>query len=108
MCSGVIVCCRDRSTEARMDLEAQREQGNTRIAQLEEELVEDQRKKVRENVELIRLNRSLALQAVQVASLEAEKQTLERDREQLQEALRQAVAENGTTLRYMAMCMHWY
>ncbi|CAG2055991.1 unnamed protein product [Timema podura] len=81
------------------DLEAQREQGNTRIAQLEEELVEDQRKKVRENVELIRLNRSLALQAVQVAALEAEKQTLERDREQLQEALRQALAENGTTLR---------
>nr|CAD7568886.1 unnamed protein product [Timema californicum] len=76
------------------DLEAQREQGNTRIAQLEEELVEDQRKKVRENVELIRLNRSLALQAVQVAALEAEKQTLERDREQLQEALRQAVTEN--------------
>nr|CAD7405197.1 unnamed protein product [Timema poppensis] len=76
------------------DLEAQREQGNTRIAQLEEELVEDQRKKVRENVELIRLNRSLALQAVQVAALEAEKQTLERDREQLQEALRQAITEN--------------
>nr|CAD7432240.1 unnamed protein product [Timema monikensis] len=85
------------------DLEAQREQGNTRIAQLEEELVEDQRKKVRENVELIRLNRSLALQAVQVASLEAEKQTLERDREQLQEALRQAVAENAELIRVQLM-----
>ncbi|XP_069687060.1 protein fantom-like [Periplaneta americana] len=83
------------------DLETQREQNNVRIAELEDELAQDQQQKVAENVELIRLQRSLQqqsallaaetsknqLQEREVTYLRCELESLQRDNDELQRQL---------------------
>jgi hypothetical protein len=81
------------------DLETQREQSSARILELEDELantvVHDQRQKVAENVEMIRLQRSLQQQSAHLAAQSAKNQVLEQQVAHLHQELEAAQQENG-------------
>ncbi|PSN43477.1 hypothetical protein C0J52_03221 [Blattella germanica] len=77
---------------------AQRDQSRMRIGELEESLAHcmanDKRQKVAENVEMIRLRRSLQQQSAQMAANAAKIQVLEKEVEQLQQELLVSQQEN--------------
>ncbi|PNF37287.1 hypothetical protein B7P43_G00421 [Cryptotermes secundus] len=73
------------------DLETQREQSSARITELEDELAntvaQNQQQKVAENVEMIRLQRSLQQQSAHLAAQSAKNQVLEREVAHLRQEL---------------------
>jgi hypothetical protein len=81
------------------DLETQRERSSARIVELEDELAstvtENQQQKVAENIEIIRLQRSLQQQSAHLAAQSAQNQVLEQDLARLRQELEAIQQENG-------------
>jgi cell shape-determining protein MreC len=81
------------------DLETHREQSSARIGELEDELAntvaQDQRQKVAENVEIIRLQRSLQQQSAHLAAQSAKNQVLEQEVAHLRQELEAVQQDNG-------------
>jgi cell shape-determining protein MreC len=80
-------------------LETQLEQSSARIGELEYELAntvaQDQRQKLAENVEMIRLQRSLQQQSAHLAAQTAKNQVLEREVARLRQELETLQQESG-------------
>jgi len=80
-------------------LETLRERSSARIVELEDELAstvaENQQQKVAENIEMIRLQRSLQQQSAQLAAQSAQNQVLEQDLAHLRQELETVQQDNG-------------
>jgi hypothetical protein len=80
-------------------LETLRERSSARIVELEDELAstvaENQQQKVAENIEMIRLQRSLQQQSAQLAAQSAQNQVLEQDLAHLRQELETVRQDNG-------------
>ena len=80
-------------------METLRERSSARIVELEDELAstvaENQQQKVAENIELIRLQRSLQQQSAQLAAQSAQNQVLEQDLAHLRQELETVQQDNG-------------
>jgi len=80
-------------------LETLRERSSARIIELEDELAstvaEIQQQKVAENIEMIRLQRSLQQQSAQLAAQSAQNQVLEQDLAHLRQELETVQQDNG-------------
>lgn len=80
-------------------METQREQSSARIVELEDELAstvaEHQQQKVAENIEVIRLQRSLQQQSAHLAAQSAQNQVLEQDLARLHQELETVQQDNG-------------
>jgi len=80
-------------------LETLRERSSARIVELEDELAntvaENQQQKVAENIEMIRLQRSLQQQSAQLAAQSAQIQVLEQDLAHLRQELETVQQDNG-------------
>lgn len=80
-------------------METLRERSSARIVELEEELAstlaENQQQKVAENIEMIRLQRSLQQQSAQLAAQSAQNQVLEQDLAHLRQELETVQQDNG-------------
>jgi len=80
-------------------LETLRERSSARIVELEDELAstvaEIQQQKVAENIEMIRLQRSLQQQSAQLAAQSAQNQVLEQDLAHLRQELETVQQDNG-------------
>lgn len=63
--------------------------------ELERSCLDNQRSKVTENIELIRLQRSLKQQAIQIAALQAQIKNAENNQKVLRDDLAKAHRENG-------------
>ncbi|XP_021913446.1 protein fantom-like isoform X3 [Zootermopsis nevadensis] len=91
------------------DLETQREQSSARISELEDELANavarDQRQKVAENVEMIRLQRSLQQQSAHLVAQSAKNQVLEQEVAHLRQEL-EAVQQENDELKHQLMNEH--
>jgi hypothetical protein len=79
------------NTHMLQGLETQREQSSARIGELEDELAstvaQNQRQKVGENIEMIRLQRSFQQQSANLAAESAKSQVLEREVTHLRQEL---------------------
>jgi hypothetical protein len=80
-------------------LEAVRERSSARIVELEDELAstvaENQQQKVAENIEMIRLRRSLQQQSAHLEAQSAQNQVLEQDLAHLRQELETVQQDNG-------------
>lgn len=80
-------------------METLRERSSARIVELEDELAstvaENQQQKVAENIEMIRLQRSLQQQSAQLAAQSAQNQVLEQDLAHLRQELETVRQDNG-------------
>lgn len=80
-------------------METLRERSSVRIVELEDELAstvaEIQQQKVAENIEMIRLQRSLQQQSAQLAAQSAQNQVLEQDLAHLRQELETVQQDNG-------------
>lgn len=80
-------------------METLRERSSARIVELEDELAstvaEIQQQKVAENIEMIRLQRSLQQQSAQLAAQSAQNQVLEQDLAHLRQELETVQQDNG-------------
>lgn len=80
-------------------MEALRERSSARIVELEDELAstvaDNQQKKVAENIEMIRLQRSLQQQSAQLAAQSAQNQVLEQDLAHLRQELETVQQDDG-------------
>lgn len=80
-------------------METLRERSSARIIELEDELAstvaEIQQQKVAENIEMIRLQRSLQQQSAQLAAQSAQNQVLEQDLAHLRQELETVQQDNG-------------
>lgn len=80
-------------------METLRERSSARIVELEDELAstvaENQQQKVAENIEMIRLQRSLQQQSAQLAAQSAQNQVLEQDLAHLRQELETVQQDNG-------------
>jgi len=80
-------------------LETLRERSSARIVELEDELAstvaENQQQKVAENIEMIRLQRSLQQQSAQLAAQSAQNRVVEQDLANLRQELETVQQDNG-------------
>ena len=80
-------------------METLRERSSARIVELEDELAstvaENQQQKVAENIEMIRLQRSLQQQSAQLAAQSAQNRVVEQDLANLRQELETVQQDNG-------------